>query len=758
MRIVTQIAIVIGLLAGVASSTAQDFYALDQIQRIEITMAQTNWDQILDAAYPSGDYTLAQEVAINGVVFDSVGVKYKGNSSYQANQAKNPWHIELDTYKDHIYDGYTDIKLSNVAKDPSFVREVLSYYVLRQYMDAPLSNYATVHVNGELIGLYSNSESISKKFVNKRFGSKGNTFVKCSPPDGAGPQSRDFPDLRYLGSDSTAYYDAYELKSDSGWGALIDLCDTLSNHTESIEHILDVDRALWMLAFDNVLVNLDSYIGAFKQNYYLYRGDYGRFLPVVWDLNESFGSFSMTGTGNLNSTTAKQQMDPLLHADDSDFPLMQQLMAIPQYRRRYLAHYKTMLLENFDNETYYQVATQLRATIDEAVQQDGNKFFTYANFLSNLDSDVNSGGGPGGGATPGIASLMDGRTEYLLALPLFTATAPEISAIEAAPTQAVVGAMVTITANVQGATEVYLHYRSAEHAPFVQTIMYDDGAHGDELANDGIYGAELTVDAVTTEYYIYADNDDAGRFSPARAEHEFYTLSATSPVTPAGDLVINEFMASNDVTQADQDGDYDDWIELYNNSNAEIDLSGYLLSDDIMEADKWVIPAGTTIAAGDYLIIWADEDDDQEGLHADFKLSAGGEDVIISTPDGQTVDQVTYPEQTTDVSYGRIPNGTGAFELMQPTFNGENQVISSTTNLSAINNQIAVLPNPASNSFRIHAADPSILGQRATIYNIDGRVVQQMTITEYSVIDISAWQSGLYTVRVGSSTTRLIKL
>ncbi|MGB0839835.1 MAG: CotH kinase family protein, partial [Chitinophagales bacterium] len=320
---------------------AQEFYDLNTIQTIEITFAESNWDQLLDNAYPSGEYIMAEIVTINGEVFDSVGVKYKGNSTYQSNQTKNPFHIELDTYKDHKYEAYTDIKLSNVAKDPSFLREVLSYQVIRQYMVAPLSNYANVYVNGNLIGLYSNSEAISKKFVNSRFFSKNNTFVKCNPPEGAGPQSNDFPNLVYMGQDSTDYYDAYEIKSDDGWDELIDLCDTLSNHTDVVEQILDVDKALWMLALNNVLVNLDSYIGMFAQNYYLYRDDYGRFLPVIWDLNESFGRFSGAGGsgGNLNSTTAKQQMSPFLHENDADFPLVQKLLDVPMYRKMYLAHY-----------------------------------------------------------------------------------------------------------------------------------------------------------------------------------------------------------------------------------------------------------------------------------------------------------------------------------------------------------------------------------------------------------------------------------
>ena len=119
--------------------TAQDFYDLSKVQTIEVTFAESNWDQLMDNAYASdAGYILAERVIINGSTFDSIGVKYKGNSSYRSNQVKNPWHIELDTYKDHEYDGYTDIKLANGYKDPSFIRDVLSYQIVGQYMDAPI--------------------------------------------------------------------------------------------------------------------------------------------------------------------------------------------------------------------------------------------------------------------------------------------------------------------------------------------------------------------------------------------------------------------------------------------------------------------------------------------------------------------------------------------------------------------------------------------------------------------------------------------
>lgn len=326
------------LLVQVATVYSQTLYDMNTIQDIRIVFAQSNWDALLDAQKAgAGDYISATSVTINGTVFNNVGVKYKGNSSYRANQTKNPFHIELDTYVDQDYEGYTDLKLANVYFDPSFVRETVSYNIVNKYMDAPQANYANVYVNGTLIGLYTNVESISKKFVNKHFNSNDNAFFSCSPPAGAGPQGNDFPSLQYLGTNFTSYEDAYEIKSDvtgTGWDDLIELTRILNTDINNIETVLDVDAALWMLAFDNVMVNLDSYLGQFKQNYYLYKDDNGRFRPVVWDLNMSFGTFGMTGTGgSLNSTTQKSQLTHLLHENDAAWPLMSKLMAVPRYKK-----------------------------------------------------------------------------------------------------------------------------------------------------------------------------------------------------------------------------------------------------------------------------------------------------------------------------------------------------------------------------------------------------------------------------------------
>ena len=141
-------------------------------------------------------------------------------------------------------------------------------------------------------------------------------------------------------------------------------------------------------------------------------------------------------------------------------------------------------------------------------------------------------------------------------------------------------------------------------------------------------------------------------------------------------VVINELMADNDNVIADPQGDYDDWLELHNLTDSPVVLTGMYLSDKEDEPTKWQFPENTEIPANGYLIVWLDEDlDDPEGLHADFKLSKGGEAVLLVDTDAngnQVLDSITFGEQETDVAFGRLPDGTGEFQVIQATPGAEN--------------------------------------------------------------------------------------
>jgi len=727
---------------------AQSLYDENTIQDIRIVFAETNWDALLDAqAATTENYIPAVSVTINGTVFYNVGVKYKGNSTYNPNQTKNPFHIELDTYVNQDYQGYTDIKLSNVAKDPSFVREVLSYSILRQYMHAPLSNYANVYVNGNLMGLYVSSESISKKFVDKHFNSNTNAFFKCNPIGGAGPGGNSFPNLAYLGTNAASYATSYEMNSLTGWDDLINLTNTLSNNVANIETILDVDRALWMLAFDNALVNLDSYLGSFKQNYYLYKDNNGRFNPVVWDLNMSFGVFSQTGTISLNTTTLKKQMTHLLHNADAAWPLVQKLLGVPKYKRMYLAHFSTIMNENFASGTFATQAQSLQSLVSSAVQSDVNKFYTFAQFQSNLTTDVAGGMD----SAPGIVSLMNGRNTYLAGLADFTAVKPSISevgpelAIPLLNTDAFIHATVTNT----NSNAVYLGYRASIELPFTKVLMYDDGAHQDGAAGDNVYGAAMNMSNIYMQYYIYAENNNVGKFSPERAEHEFYTLHAGYPTINPGDLVINELMAQNTATVMDPFGDYADWIELYNTTNTTLSLDNLFMSDSNTNLIKWRFPDGITMAPHSYLIVWADQDLTQEGLHADFKLSSTGESVYLSYANGTSIETVDYGIQTANMGYARIPNGTGNFVIQEPTFNANNEALGTSSQDWA--SFIKIYPNPTSSFVNISSDLVDL--QTVSVFNLQGQQLLEQTNEGQAAIalDLQTLANGIYFVEINKS-------
>lgn len=751
-RIVYRLAFLIILFATLAFSIkAQSLYDINTIQKIEIQFSQTNWDYQMDTAKAGSEgYIMADWVKINGVQFDSAGVKYKGNSSYNAGNAKNPMHIDLEEFKNNqAYQGYTDIKLGNGFSDPSFVREVLAYKILQNYMHCPQANFAQVYINGIYYGLFSNPEAINKDFVGTHFYSNDNPFFKCNPQNTSATNG---PNLTYFSTDSAQYYTRYEIKSDYGWNQLLNLCDTLANNTAGMDQILDIDRAIWMIAFNNVLVNLDSYTGAFTQNYYLYMDNNGRFNPVVWDLNMSFGGFNMTGSGPPSSVTQMQQLSPTLHATNTSRPLIKDLLADARYKKMYIAHMRTIANENFATGTYVTEAQNLMSMIDTAVQSDANKFFTYTQFQNSLSTSYTSGPM----TIPGIQLLMDARNTYLQSTTEFTATPPTITAVTHTPTNPAFNATADITATVTNTNSnaVYLGYRSGLSDIFTRILMYDDGAHNDGAAGDNVYGVTININSGQVQYYIYAENNNAGMFSPERAEHEFYEINASITMVNAGDIVINELMADNETGVLDANGDTEDWIELYNNTSSPVSLGVVYLSDDFATPLKWEFPVNTVIPAGGFITLWADEDTTQSDIHCNFKLSSSGEQLILSYSNGTVIDSVIFGAQDPDVSYGRYPNGTGSFVSMPATFGTYNSLAS----VEELDKEVSfsIYPNPSNGSFSI-ASNNEIIHE-IEIYNSLMQLVYSEKFANERLVKVNQQSllNGCYIVRVNKDSTRKI--
>ena len=273
---------------------SQNLFDPYSVHALEIDFYNPAYDSVLQARWKQDDksYELAT-IRFNGEALDSVGVRYKGNSTFwwarTVRSPKFPFNIDFNL----IYDnqellGYNKIKLSNSIFDATFVRETIGYLTQSYYLPTPETGYLNVIVNGQRLGLYVSVESINKSFLTKHFGNNQGAFFKCEPQFLYGDDDAydAWPDLNWYGRDSTiyAYQKGYELKSATGWSDLLDLIYTLNYDIDSIETILNVDRVLWFFAASTVMPDLDAYNGFVIHNYYLYRNtNTGQFEIIPWD-------------------------------------------------------------------------------------------------------------------------------------------------------------------------------------------------------------------------------------------------------------------------------------------------------------------------------------------------------------------------------------------------------------------------------------------------------------------------------------------
>ena len=228
-------------------------------------------------------------------------------------------------------------------------------------------------------------------------------------------------------------------------------------------------------------------------------------------------------------------------------------------------------------------------------------------------------------------------------------------------------------------------------------------------------------------------------------------------------IQLNEIMAKNDTTIADQNGEYDDWVELFNPLMEAVDLSNSYLTDNPDNLTKWQFPLGTTILAQRYLLVWCDNDTEQSGLHTNFKLSASGEYVGLTSPDGASIiDSVTFPALEADYSYGQVMNEENSWEILwYPTpgaFNENPDDVKEGNTITKFSLQ-QNYPNPFNPATIIKYSLPAVktrntLSVQLKIYDILGREVRTLINKKQSTgnyqvqFDATGLPSGVYIYRL----------
>jgi len=228
------------------------------------------------------------------------------------------------------------------------------------------------------------------------------------------------------------------------------------------------------------------------------------------------------------------------------------------------------------------------------------------------------------------------------------------------------------------------------------------------------------------------------------------------------EVVINEIVASNDKDSGikDPNGDTADWIELYNNTSSDKNLSGYYLSNDKDVLKHWRFPENSTIAANDYLIVWADRDVDEDGLHTDFKLSKVAGEVYLSFENGEIVDEVVFTNQSTNIGFARVPNGIGDFKKQEASHNASNDLVLSNNNTRS-KLEWSISPNPlhSNNIIQIHCSNSKL--SKASLMDINGNLIWQSDLhlsRGINKIDLppNSIRSGLYNLQLFDHSTKEI--
>ena len=531
---------------------AQDLYDVDTLREITIKFHDPNYHQTLIDWFNAGDESrLLATLEMDGVVYDKVAIRYKGNITFMITEwsetPKFPLNIDMNAHiKGQNLLGYKKVKLGNLYTDPTAVREAIAYRIYGKYTVSPKSNLLKVNIGvvGEeasYYGVYSNSECINKDFLKEHYDWKKGPLVKCDPnPEAAdstcdnsglgnginGEQTKALPDLVWYGPDSCQYYSNYEMKTDFGWQEFVGFIDVLNNKDSLLRNHLNIDGVLWHMAVSTVILNLDTYYGKHLHNYYMYKHKDGLWHVLPWDVNESLG-------GIVGSASVAENFDVVkwLNPKRPDRPwlwrpLNWQILKHDRYYKQYFAHIRTVMEESFSEKMIKSQVDSIQDLIEQAVIDGPYKRFPDEGLRKNINYDVTYDNLARFKKYAGILPTVERRLLYLNNHSEIQKIPPTLMNTTRNIEEPVEGQNVWVTAEVTNATQVDLMItRNREYASYFEPFeMKDDGLSNDGAAGDGVYGALIPFQTLDEKikYYVRAQNAEAMILEPRRAEFEYF--------------------------------------------------------------------------------------------------------------------------------------------------------------------------------------------------------------------------------------------
>lgn len=315
------------------------------------------------------------EMVIDGTTLSTVGLRIKGfSSAWGTAGRKKPFRLDFNEFvPGQEFDGIKKISLNNAWADPSAMRDVIAYNIMRtEGVAASRTSYARLYINEEYFGLYIIAEQIDKTFLKTNFGDNDGNLYKCIG----------WSELAWLGPDKNAYKPTIELKTnetEDDWTGFIEFVKYLNKHEISdaeyrskFPQIFDIPAYFKVLAIDILLNNWDSYYDH-GRNFYIYDNpETGKMTWIPWDYNLSFSPSQI----NILATNPGSQAFK---------PLIRNLLNDPEMVRLLVKAYEEILEDNFTSERLEPLINQTKQLIREEVGKDPNYAYSLESFDASLE-------------------------------------------------------------------------------------------------------------------------------------------------------------------------------------------------------------------------------------------------------------------------------------------------------------------------------------------------------------------------------------
>jgi spore coat protein CotH len=698
-------------------SNIQKLYDDSEIAVIKIEMDPSDYSYMI--SHPREDALSKCTVYFKNAFIDDTlknsGIRIRGNTSRDSK--KKSFKISFDDYEPgREFYGVDKLNLNGEHNDPSMSRAKFCWDIFQQIGAASSrAAHAAVYINGNFHGVYISVENIDREFLKRNYSDASGNLWKCLYP----------ADLTYKGDNPIIYqyqqnFPAYELETNkdkydySQLARLIKIVNKTetAHFADSLESILFVHEFIRYHAINILLGSWDDYWSVMN-NFYLYLDPAAKkfhWIPYDYDnsLGVDFAGIDWSGTDPYNSPQVVSGSRPLLT----------NILSVSEYRNlytRFLSFYSLNVTNLQNMELGIERIKNLVASYaDDDTYRTLDYGFTFTDFLNSFSS---------GYAPPskmGIKQFIAARSGNIINKLKYVTADPIVYNIEYEIKNDSVFVYASAFDN-EGLSSIIINYSSGDisntaamkYAP-VKSFRVEDadrwtGSFPLIKNNDTIY---IKIEAIDkSQNMVSFPRTDYIKIKPV-------------PPSLAGSVVINEILADNEGITSDPSGENEDFVELYNSAEQAIILSGMYLTDNSSNPVKWQFTQpNLALEPGEFLVVWCDEDTDQEGVHVGFKLSKEGEFIGLVAADGITwLDSISFGVQAENISFARIPDGGSAWAFSEPT-PGQANIISGVEEDKQIPQSFyaAAYPNPFNPVTNIEFNLPGISDVKVAVYDILGR-------------------------------------